>query len=458
MNTGKAHGSALGADEIGRGQEDPRLRPGRGRSRSTTWSSSTPGRRWTAAQAAKAEWQKAFDAWAAANPERKALFDRLVGPRAAGRLDRRAAVLAGRSEGRRHPGRVRQGAERAGAGAARAVGRLGRPGRVEQHHDGGRGLVRPGRGEDQALERAARTAGPCTSGSASTRWARSCPASCCTARPAPYGGTFLQFSDYMRGAVRLAALMGAPAIYVWTHDSIGLGEDGPTHQPVEHLAALRAIPGSGDRPAGGRATRPRYAWQAILEQAADWFSGPVGSGLTRQAVPDAGGHVRRGRAPAAATCSPMPQGDLQVILMATGSEVQLAVAGPGGAAGRGHRHPGGVRAVPGLVRGAGRRRTSSRCCRRRSPPGCRSRPASRSPGGAGSAAHGRPVSLEHYGASADAETLFREFGFTPEPPWPPPRNRWPRPEAGGSAPSRTPRTGPRRRRHPHVDRVRHPER
>ena len=79
----------------------------------------------------------------------------------------------------------------------------------------------------------------------------------------------------MRGAVRLAAVMGAPATYVWTHDSIGLGEDGPTHQPVEHLAALRAIPGlSIVRPADANETA--YAWQAILEQQHDWFSGPVG--------------------------------------------------------------------------------------------------------------------------------------------------------------------------------------
>src|SRR5690606_19804953 len=81
----------------------------------------------------------------------------------------------------------------------------------------------------------------------------------------PYGGTFFTFSDYMRGAVRLAALMGVPAIYVWTHDSIGLGEDGPTHQPVEHLAAVRAIPGlSVVRPADANETAA--AWKATLER------------------------------------------------------------------------------------------------------------------------------------------------------------------------------------------------
>ena len=100
----------------------------------------------------------------------------------------------------------------------------------------------------------------------------------------PYGGTFLVFSDYMRGAVRLASVMKAPATYVWTHDSIGLGEDGPTHQPVEHLAALRAIPNlSVYRPADANETA--FAWKAVLERHIDPQGGPVGICLTRQNVP-----------------------------------------------------------------------------------------------------------------------------------------------------------------------------
>ena len=95
-----------------------------------------------------------------------------------------------------------------------------------------------------------------------------------------YGGTFLVFSDYMRPAVRLAALMGLPVTYVWTHDSIGLGEDGPTHQPVEQLAALRAIPGLDVvRPADANETA--IAWRTILEQP----DRPAGLCLTRQNVP-----------------------------------------------------------------------------------------------------------------------------------------------------------------------------
>ncbi|MDD2859349.1 MAG: transketolase, partial [Candidatus Nanopelagicales bacterium] len=135
----------------------------------------------------------------------------------------------------------------------------------------------------------------------------------------PFGGTFLVFSDYMRGAVRLAALMQTPVTYVWTHDSIGLGEDGPTHQPVEHLWSLRAMPGlSIVRPADANETSA--AWHATLTQRR-----PVGLVLTRQNVPtltapaDAMAGVRRGAYVVADAPAP------QVLLLATGSEVQLAV-------------------------------------------------------------------------------------------------------------------------------------
>ena len=97
-----------------------------------------------------------------------------------------------------------------------------------------------------------------------------------------FGGTFLQFSDYMRPAVRLASLMDIDTIYIWTHDSIGLGEDGPTHQPIEHLAALRAIPNlSVVRP--GDPNETAYAWRSILARGNG--SGPVGFILTRQGIP-----------------------------------------------------------------------------------------------------------------------------------------------------------------------------
>jgi transketolase len=139
-----------------------------------------------------------------------------------------------------------------------------------------------------------------------------------------YGGTFLTFSDYMRGSVRLAALMQLPVTYVWTHDSIGLGEDGPTHQPVEHYAALRAIPGLDFvRPADANETA--VAWRTILEH----NDRPAGLALSRQNLPvfdrtefgSAEGVAKGGYVLAEAS-----GGSPQVILMGTGSEVQIAVA------------------------------------------------------------------------------------------------------------------------------------
>jgi transketolase len=142
----------------------------------------------------------------------------------------------------------------------------------------------------------------------------------------PYGGTFLVFSDYMRASVRLAALMKAPVIYVWTHDSIGLGEDGPTHQPVEHLAALRAIPGLDVvRPADANETA--VAWRTVLEHA----DRPAGLCLTRQNVPtfdrspSSGFSSAEGAAKGGYTLVDASDGKPQVILIGTGSEVQLAV-------------------------------------------------------------------------------------------------------------------------------------
>jgi transketolase len=139
----------------------------------------------------------------------------------------------------------------------------------------------------------------------------------------PYGGTFLVFSDYMRPAMRLAALMKQRVIYVLTHDSIGLGEDGPTHQPVEHLAALRSIPFLAViRPAD--ANEVSFAWQAALQRQ----TGPTVLALSRQAVPTldrsdfaSAEGVLRG----AYVLRDTPGGDPEVILMASGSEVSLII-------------------------------------------------------------------------------------------------------------------------------------
>ena len=229
----------------------------------------------------------------------------------------------------------------------------------------------------------------------------------------PYGGTFFTFSDYMRGSVRLAALMGVPSIYVWTHDSIGLGEDGPTHQPVEHLAAVRAIPNLDVvRPADANETAA--AWRAVLENTAN----PAALVLTRQNVPTFprgadGFATTDGVAKGAYVLLEASTGSPEVILIATGSEVQLAVEA------RTHLEESGV---PTRVVSAPCLEWFDRQERAYRdqvlPPSVRARvsveagiamPWARLVGDAG-----RSISLEHYGASADYGTLYREFGITAE--------------------------------------------
>src|SRR6202041_2836195 len=136
-----------------------------------------------------------------------------------------------------------------------------------------------------------------------------------------FGGTFLQFSDYMRGAVRLASLMDIDTIYIWTHDSIGLGEDGPTPQPIQHLAALRAIPKlSVVRPADANETA--YAWRTVLARGNG--SGPVGLILTRQGVPVLEGTDLEGVARGGYVLGDEGDDEPDVVLIATVSEGQLA--------------------------------------------------------------------------------------------------------------------------------------
>ncbi|MFJ9773967.1 transketolase [Kitasatospora sp. NPDC101157] len=230
----------------------------------------------------------------------------------------------------------------------------------------------------------------------------------------PYGGTFLTFSDYMRPAVRLAALMQLPAIYVWTHDSIGLGEDGPTHQPVEHLAALRAIPGLDVvRPADANETTA--CWRTILEHG----DRPAGLILSRQNLPvldrDSGRYAPAGGAARGGYVLADPADDTtpDVILIATGSEVQIALDARD------------LLAADGLAV-----RVVSMPCREWFaaqptdyqdevlPPAVRARVSVEAAVGqswrevVGDA--GRVVSLEHYGASADYQRLYAEFGITPQ--------------------------------------------
>ena len=224
-----------------------------------------------------------------------------------------------------------------------------------------------------------------------------------------YGGTFLTFSDYMRGAVRLAALMRLPVTYVWTHDSIGLGEDGPTHQPVEHYAALRAIPGLDFvRPADANETA--VAWRTILQH----HDRPAGLSLSRQNLPvfdrdrfaSAEGVAKGGYVLAEAT-----GGDPQVILIGTGSEVQIAVAAREVLEADGV--PTRVVSLPCWEWFAAQDRTYREQVL---PPTVRARVSVEAGVALGwrdfVGDAGRIVSLDHYGASAAYTVLYEKFGIT----------------------------------------------
>ncbi|CAB4531954.1 unannotated protein [freshwater metagenome] len=224
-----------------------------------------------------------------------------------------------------------------------------------------------------------------------------------------FGGTFAVFSDYMRPAVRLAAIMDLPSIFIWSHDSIGLGEDGPTHQPVEHLASLRAIPNfSVVRPAD--ANEVREAWKSILRRRK-----PVGLLLSRQNLPviDRTSHSSADLVDKGAYVLKEADGVAQVILIATGSEVCIALA---------VQEALNAKSIPTRV-------VSAPCLEwfneqtpayRESvlPKGARLKVSIE----AGIAQgwrefigdSGIAISLEHFGASASAPKLFDEFGFSPD--------------------------------------------
>ena len=224
-----------------------------------------------------------------------------------------------------------------------------------------------------------------------------------------FGGTFLVFSDYMRGAVRLAALMNIPSIFVWTHDSIGLGEDGPTHQPVEHLASLRLIPNLAIvRPADANETA--IAWREVISRRK-----PVGFALSRQNLPVLDRQKfasAEGVAKGAYIVSDSPEKP-DVIIIATGSEVAIAIA-----------------ASELLQLKSVTARVVSAPCLEWFEEQSDSYKESVLPkeitarvsveAGVGAGWHkyvgdkGEIVSLEHFGASASAGELFKEYGFTPE--------------------------------------------
>ncbi|MEW9551787.1 transketolase [Nonomuraea sp. NPDC050783] len=224
----------------------------------------------------------------------------------------------------------------------------------------------------------------------------------------PYGGTFLVFSDYMRPSVRLAALMKLPVTYVWTHDSIGLGEDGPTHQPVEHLWALRAIPGLDVvRPADANETA--YAWKAVLEHK----DRPAALALTRQNLPVFEGTSAEGVANGGYVLREASDGQPRVILIATGSEVEIAVQGQELLEAQGI--PTRVVSMPCVEWFNGQ---DSAYRQTVLPPSIKARVAVEAGIALGwrefVGEKGEVVSLEHFGASAPYRTLYEQFGLTAE--------------------------------------------
>jgi transketolase len=414
QNTGKIHGSALGADEakatkiaLGWDAEltfhvpDDVLKHTRGLAER--------------ALAERAEWEKNFADWAAGNPEKMALLDRLNSGKLPEDIEAKLPVFeAGTSIATRAAsGKVLNAfaavmPELWGGSSDLAESNLttidGARSFVPAEHSTAHWTGDPyGRVLHFGIREHAM--GAILNGIALHGPTRA------------YGGTFLIFSDYMRPAVRLAALMQTPSIFVWTHDSVALGEDGPTHQPVEQLATLRAIPGLDIvRPADANETA--WAWKTILERR----EGPAGIALSRQNLPvmERGSEASSGEfAPASMTARgaytliDSPTGTIDAIVVATGSEVQLAV---------------GAREML-AAKGIGVRVVSAPCLEwftqqpveyRESvlPPRVTARVSVEAGLALGWSAivgeKGHSVSIEHFGASADYQTLFTQFGITTE--------------------------------------------
>ncbi|HEY8473647.1 MAG TPA: transketolase [Natronosporangium sp.] len=409
QNTGKAHGSALGAEEVAATKRvlgfDPAVdfpvEP-----EVLAHARQVADR----AKQARAAWQEQFDRWAQANPERKALYDRLATRSlpagwadALPTFDADPKGMATRAAS----GKVLNALagvlpELWGGSADLAESNnttmAGEPSFIPaefstkefQGHPYGRTLHFGVR--EHAM-------GAILNGIALHGGTR------------PYGGTFLIFSDYMRPAVRLAALMKLPVVYVWTHDSVGLGEDGPTHQPVEHLSALRAIPGL-DVVRPSDANEVAWAWRAALEHT----DRPTALCLTRQAIPvldrsnlaPAEQMLRGGYVLAEAS-----GGSPSVILIGTGSEVQLCLAA------RERLEADGVPTRVVAMPCQEWFRAQDPAYRESVlPSGVRARVSVEAAvamswhdlvGDAGEC-----VSLEHFGASAPFQVIFEQFGFTPE--------------------------------------------
>ncbi|HWI30824.1 MAG TPA: transketolase [Microbacterium sp.] len=421
QNTGKIHGSALGGDELaatkkvlGWNPDETFVVPDDVLAHTRSLSDRVAGQ--------KAEWQTAFDEWAAANPERKALWDRVSARELPeGIADALPAFEPGKDISTRAASGTVINALAAelpelwGGSADLAESNLTTiknaasfvPSERSTHEWTGNpyGRVLHFGIREHAM-------GSILNGIVLHGPTRA------------FGGTFLIFSDYMRPAVRLAALMNIPSIFVWTHDSVALGEDGPTHQPIEQIAALRAIPNfTLVRP--GDAAETGAVWLELLRR----HGGPAGIALTRQNIPvfaragadDENGGAASGDTFAAAAhaakgayvLAEAPNGTPDVILIATGSELQLAVAAREVLAGEGINAR--VVSAPSLEwfdeQDAAYRESVL--------PAAVTARVSVEAGIALPWRHivgdkGRSVSIEHFGASADYKTLFQKFGITTE--------------------------------------------
>jgi transketolase len=404
-NTGAAHGSALGEPEVAATKEilgfDPAVKfPAEEEAVNHARQVAERGKM------LHAEWDESFRAWAKANPERKALFDRLSKRELPDGWEAALPVFPADQKGtgpRRASGKILTALapvlpELWGGSADLAESNNttmeGEPSFVPSDHQ--TAMWRGGPyGRTMHFGIREHGMGAILSGIALHGGTR------------PYGGTFLQFSDYMRGAVRLAALMEQPVTYVWTHDSIGLGEDGPTHQPIEHLWSLRNIPGLDIvRPADANETV--VAWRTILEHT----DRPAGLCLTRQNVPtfdreqfaSAEGTARGGYVLADGT---------DVILIGTGSEVQIAVAARELLAEEGISAR--VVSLP-CVEWFKQQDTSYQ--EDVLPAATRARVSVEAgvtePWKAFVGDAGESVGVDHYGASAAEATLYKEYGITAE--------------------------------------------
>ncbi|MGX1702390.1 transketolase [Microbacterium sp. NPDC055357] len=410
QNTGKIHGSALGADELAATKKVLGFDP----EQSFVVADDVIAHTRQLADRARADraaWQESFDAWAAANPERKALLDRLE---AATLPDGIADVLPSFEAGKDVSTRAASGL---------VLNALAE--QLPELWGGSADLAE----SNLTTIKSAKSFIPAewsTSEWSGDRYGRVLHFGIREHAMAAivngivlhgptraYGGTFLIFSDYMRPAVRLAALMNVPSVFVWTHDSVALGEDGPTHQPIEQLATLRAIPNLAIvRPADANETAA--AWLEILRR----NEGPAGIALTRQNIPvfprgEDGFASTDAVAKGAYVLIDAPNGEPDVLLIATGSEVQLAVEARETLAAEGVQAR--VVSVPSLEWFA----EQDEAYRESVLPSAVKARVSVEAGLALTwrdivGDTGRSVSIEHFGASADYKTLFQKFGITAE--------------------------------------------